>query len=221
MCFGLTFFILILWSGFPTPKVITFLPKSIHILITHQIIWIGGKAGRFYGALQWPIELSISSGSCYMVRSKQRIIYLIRTWGSNRYCALCDSKTETAGHLFHCCVKVQPVWALISNHLSFNSHNGFTYSNRLWSIGIKGSIHLKSIIAITTWLIWKTHCNYIFRVDIFYCNLIVKQVIAHIKQYSYSSNSYIGKNFFVTNFTNQDGPFLLQLLLGMKSWEKR
>lgn len=143
-----------------------------------------------------------------MVRSKQRIIYLIRTWGSNRYCALCDLETETARHLFHFCVKVQPLWALINNHLSFNFHNGFTYGNWLWSIGIKGSIHLKSIIAITTWLIWKTRCNYIFRVDTFYCNLIVNQVIAHIKQYSYSSNSYIGKNFFVTNFTDQDGPFL-------------
>lgn len=60
---------------------------------------------------------------------------------------------------------------------------------------------------------WKARCKCIFRDGIFYCNIIAKQIIAHIREYSCSINSSIGKTLFLSNFTEYDGPFLFSSAL--------
>lgn len=109
--------------------------------------------------------------------------------GTNRLCGLCNSEIETVEHLLHWCDKDLPVWSLISNmyNLNFNFHDGIMSSNWLWPTENKGSLFSKSIIAVTTWLIWKSHCNCIFKDDIFDFNIIVEHVVAHIKDFFHYS----------------------------------
>lgn len=58
------------------------------------------------------------------------------------------------------------------------------------------------------WFIWKAQCNFLLRNDKFNPNHIGKQTIAHIRVFSFTSNSFTIKNLFLTNFSDYDQPFL-------------
>ncbi|XP_039131805.1 uncharacterized protein LOC120268480 [Dioscorea cayenensis subsp. rotundata] len=92
--------------------------------------------------------------------------YLYRlNLGAQTFCKFCNLDFENTEHLFNSCPKTQIVWQQVSNAIGKQIvfHEGFSTGNWLSPDHPEYDLNVQSIIGVTSWLIWKTRCNLIFR----------------------------------------------------------
>lgn len=90
--------------------------------------------------------------------------YLYRlNLGPRTLCGFWNLAYETNEYLFHHCPKSQTICGLISNDIGKPIYflDGFISGNWLSPSQVDFEFFTQSIIAITTWLIWKARCNLI------------------------------------------------------------
>ncbi|XP_039138794.1 uncharacterized protein LOC120276131 [Dioscorea cayenensis subsp. rotundata] len=143
--------------------------------------------------------------------------YLYRlNLGPQTLCKLCNLDVENSDHLFNTCPKAQLVWNLVSNfigkHICFPE--GFSSGNWILPANSGYTKFDQSVIAVVSWFIWKSRCNLIFRNETPDLNSIPIRAISHVREYSLSSSTQLGKQLIFTNFTLTDNPFLFVSSVG-------
>lgn len=92
--------------------------------------------------------------------------------GPNTPCNLCGLHPETMEHLFWSFLKILHCWQELFDKLGLNSSmiHLLNSGTRLWQIR---DCWAKALIATITWLIWKQHCNLVFRNEPLNPNVII------------------------------------------------
>ncbi|XP_039136660.1 uncharacterized protein LOC120273975 [Dioscorea cayenensis subsp. rotundata] len=137
--------------------------------------------------------------------------YLYRlNLGAQTFCKFCNLDFENAEHLFNSCPKTQIVWQQVSNAIGKQIvfHEGFSTGNWLSPDHPEYDLNVQSIIGVTSWLIWKTRCNLIFRQESPDFQSIPIRAINHVREFSQSSNFNSSKQLILSNFSINDGPYL-------------
>lgn len=82
-------------------------------------------------------------------------------------CKFCDLESETASHLLWNCNKIKPCWYKLFHNLGLNYPNNDFLSSENWiTCNFNSPMNnylIKALVATTTWIIWKSRCNLIFK----------------------------------------------------------
>lgn len=70
------------------------------------------------------------------------------------------------------------------------------------------NIYIISIITATTWFIWKSRCDAIFRNLSPNFSAIICRALAHVQDHSIGGKDLLGQRLFLNNFSSTDGQFL-------------
>lgn len=128
--------------------------------------------------------------------------------GPDNPCTFCSLSQETINHLFCHCYKITQIWSQLSNNISkhISFPNGLTAGN--WVTDCGYSIYIISVITATTWFIWKSRCDAIFRNLSPNFSAIICRALAHVQDHSIGGKDLLGQRLFLNNFSSTDGQFL-------------
>ncbi|XP_039145745.1 uncharacterized protein LOC120282984 [Dioscorea cayenensis subsp. rotundata] len=143
--------------------------------------------------------------------------YLYRlNLGPQTLCRFCNIDFECTEHLFNHCSKAQYIWRLVSaaigKQVSFL--DGFSSGHWLSPTNSVYDLRDQSVIAVTSWLIWKSRCNLIFRNESPDFNAIHVNALSHVREFSLSPTYLSGSRLILNNFSLIDSPFLFVSSLG-------
>ncbi|XP_039134269.1 uncharacterized protein LOC120271661 [Dioscorea cayenensis subsp. rotundata] len=128
--------------------------------------------------------------------------------GPNNTCALCGLFPETIDHLFCQCIIAKHVWNYLSLKINTYIHFPIGFAVGSWLTDGNLSKHCASIIAATAWLIWKSHCDVIFRNAIINIPAIACRALSHVQEYTASNRCLAGHKLILNNFSCANELFL-------------
>lgn len=106
------------------------------------------------------------------------------------------------------CAFAKSVWHSVSSQVGncINFSDGFGTNN--WLINNNYSLYISSIIAATSWFLWKARCEKIFKNINMHSHSIVCRALAYVKEYYMVPVKQFGKCLLLNNFFSADDPFL-------------
>lgn len=132
--------------------------------------------------------------------------------GPQTLCQFCNLNFESSEHLFNNCPKTQLVWRQVSNVIGMQIvfYEGFSSGSWLSQNNPIYDLRTKSIIVVTSWLIWKARCNLVFRQDAPDFQSIPIKAINHAREYMHNLlPSTLESNSFLTIFLSLIARFSL------------
>lgn len=121
---------------------------------------------------------------------------------------LCGDDYESLEHRVVNCRKSRLIW----NDLGYKTNHVFLFPDGFylgeWLTHLNHSIFSKFVIVVTTWYIWKSHCDAIFNHAHPNFHVIQCRSLAHTRDFSLANRNQLGRRIILNNFSDFDGLFL-------------